>query len=308
MAILERMHLIIIQEVAREGSLTAAASRLNLTQPALSHAIRKLEIQLGVEIWRRTGRSLSLTQAGLQLLTIANRLLPQFTQAEERIRQFAKGERGKLRIGMECHPCYQWLLKIVAPYLDAWPQVDVDVRQKFQFGGIGALFSHEIDMLVTPDPLFKPGLRFTPVFDYEQVLVVGPAHPLRDLAFITPPQLANETLITYPVPTERLDIYTQFLTPAGISPRQHKPIETTDIMLLMVAHGRGVAALPRWLAEEYAASFNLHPIRLGERGIEKQIFLGLRETDLEIDYIQGFIDLAAANNPRPPHPENARFT
>lgn len=296
MAVLERMHLIIVQEVAREGSLTAAASRLNLTQPALSHAIRKLESQLGVDVWRRAGRSLQLTQAGMQLLAIANRLLPQFTQAEERIRQLAKGERGKLRIGMECHPCYQWLLKVVAPYLDDWPHVDVDVRQKFQFGGIGALFSHEIDVLVTPDPLFKPGLSFTPVFDYEQVLVVGPAHPLRDAAFLTPPQLADETLITYPVPTERLDVYTQFLTPAGISPRQHKPIETTDIMLLMVAHGRGVAALPRWLAVEYAPVFNLHPIKLGAKGINKQIFLGLRETDTDIDYMRGFVELAAARN------------
>lgn len=308
MAVLERIHLTIIQEVAREGSLTAASKQLNLTQPALSHAIRKLELQLGVDIWRRAGRNLQLTQAGKQVLAIANRLLPQFTQAEERIRQFAKGERGKLRIGMECHPCYQWLLKVVAPYLDSWTQVDVDVRQKFQFGGIGALFSHEIDLLVTPDPLFKPGLSFTPVFDYEQVLVVGPNHPLRDADYLVPQQLADETLITYPVPTERLDIYTQFLTPAGISPRQHKPIETTDIMLLMVAHGRGVAALPRWLAEEYAPAFQLHPLRLGKKGIDKQIFLGLRETDADIDYIQGFIDLAAASNPRLAGPPAEAFT
>lgn len=297
MAILERIHLAIISEVERQGSLTAAAGRLNLTQSALSHAIRKLEDQIGVDIWRREGRSLLPTQAGEYLLAVANRLLPQFSHAEERLRQFAQGERGKLRIGMECHPCYQWLLKIVAPYLDDWPRVEVDVRQKFQFGGIGALFGHEIDMLVTPDPLFKPGLRFTPVFDYEQVLVVGPNHPLRDAEFVAPHQLAEETLITYPVATDRLDIYTQFLMPAGISPRQHRPIETTDIMLLMVAHGRGVAALPRWLVEEYAASFDVRPIRLGRDGVAKQIFLGQREADADIDYMRAFIDLASAHRP-----------
>jgi LysR family transcriptional regulator for metE and metH len=297
MAVLERIHLTILQEVEREGSLTAAAGKLYLTQPALSHAIGKLEKHLGVEVWRREGRSLQLTQAGAFLLTVANRLLPQFTQAEERLRQFAKGERGKLRFGMECHPCYQWLLKVVAPYLESWPDVDVDVRQKFQFGGIGALFCHEIDMLVTPDPLFKPGLRFTPVFDYEQVLVVGPGHKLRDAEFLRPQQLAGETLITYPVPIERLDIYTQFLMPAGVSPRLHKPIETTDIMLLMVAHGRGVAAMPRWLAEEYAPRFNLHPLRLGREGIAKQIFLGQREADTEVDYMRAFVELAAAHYP-----------
>jgi len=295
MAVLERIHLAIISEVERQGSLTAAAQRLNLTQSALSHSIRKLEDQLGAELWRREGRSLQPTQAGAFLLSVANRLLPQLSHAEDRLRQFAQGERGSLRIGMECHPCYQWLLKIVAPYLDRWPRVEVDVRQKFQFGGIGALFGHEIDMVVTPDPLFKTGLRFTPVFDYEQVLVVGPDHKFRGADFILPGQLAEEILITYPVATDRLDIYTEFLMPAGITPKLHKPIETTDIMLLMVAHGRGVAALPRWLVEEYAPRFDVFPVRLGPAGIAKQIFIGLRESDAEIDYMRGFIDLAAGH-------------
>jgi LysR family transcriptional regulator for metE and metH len=295
MAVLERIHLAIISEVERQGSLTAAARQLNLTQSALSHAIRKLETQVGVDIWRRENRSLQSTQAGEYLLAVANRLLPQLSHAEERLRQFAQGERGKLRIGMECHPCYQWLLKIVGPYLDDWPKVEVDVRQKFQFGGIGALFGHEIDMLVTPDPLFRPGLRFTPVFDYEQVLVVGPNHRLRGTEYVEPYQLAEETLITYPVAIDRLDIYTQFLMPAGINPRRHRPIETTDIMLLMVAHGRGVAALPRWLVEENAANFDVKPVRLGRDGVAKQIFLGQREADADIDYMRAFIDLASTH-------------
>lgn len=295
MSILERIHLSIIREVDRQGSLTAAASQLNLTQSALSHSIRKLEDQIGIPVWHREGRSLRPTQAGEWLLAVANRLLPQLTHAEERLRQFAKGERGNLRIGMECHPCYQWLLKIVAPYLDAWPRVDVDVRQKVQFGGIGALFGYDIDLLVTPDPLFKPGLRFEPVFDYEQVLVVGPDHGLRGARYVEAKQLADETLITYPVPTDRLDIYTRFLMPAGVAPKRHKEIETTDIMLLMVSHGRGVAALPRWMVEEFGGKFGVSPVRLGPDGVGKQIFLGFREADADIDYLRAFVDMALSH-------------
>jgi LysR family transcriptional regulator, regulator for metE and metH len=291
---IERIHLAIIREVERQGSLTAAAEHLFLTQSALSHSIKKLEQQLGTDIWLREGRSLRLTQAGQYLLAVANRLLPQLSLAEERLRQFAQGERGTLRIGMECHPCYQWLLKVVSPYLADWPDVDVDVKQKFQFGGIGALFGYEIDMLVTPDPLYKPGLIFKPVFDYEQVLVVHNQHALAKLAYIAPEQLSNETLITYPVETDRLDIYNQFLQPAGISPHVHKPIETTDIMLQMVASGRGVAALPRWLVEEYQSRFDVTPVQLGKQGIAKQIYLGIRETDVETDYVQAFINLASS--------------
>ena len=300
---LERIHLAIVQQVDKLGSLTAAAEALFLTQSALSHSVKKLEQQLGTDIWLREGRSLRLTQAGEYLLQVANRVLPQLELAETRIGQYAEGERGSLRIGMECHPCYQWLLKIVSPYLARWPDVDVDVKQKFQFGGIGALFGYEIDLLVTPDPLYKPGLRFTPVFDYEQVLVVSRGHPLAGVAYVKPEQLTKEVLITYPVAIDRLDIYTQFLMPAGITPRRQKAIETTDIMLQMVASDRGVAALPRWLAEEYADKMPVVPLRLGRGGIAKQIFLGCREADVDIDYLKAFVEIA-----REPAPAPARVT
>ena len=295
---IERIHLHIVQQVEKQGSLTAAAGVLHLTQSALSHSMKKLEQQLGTDIWLREGRSLRLTQAGQYLLAVAHRVLPQLSLAEERLSQFAQGERGTLRIGMECHPCYQWLLKVVSPYLDAWPDVDVDVKQKFQFGGIGALFGYEIDLLVTPDPLYKPGLKFEPVFDYEQVLVVAQGHALASRAYVLPEQLTQEVLISYPVEIERLDIYNQFLLPAGVTPKRHKTIETTDIMLQMVASGRGVAALPRWLVDEYATKMNVVPVRLGETGIPKQIFLGAREADTAIDYVRAFIELAR----RPPAP------
>jgi LysR family transcriptional regulator for metE and metH len=301
---LERTHLAIVREVEKQGSLTAAASVMCVTQSALSHSMKKLEQQLGTVIWLREGRSLRLTQAGQYLLAVANRVLPQLTLAEDTLRQFAQGQRGTLRIGMECHPCYQWLLKVVSPYLAAWPDVDVDVKQKFQFGGIGALFGFEIDLLVTPDPLDKPGLKFEPVFDYEQVLVVSCSHKLAKAQYIKPQQLMNEVLITYPVATDRLDIYNQFLLPAGVTPLRHKAIETTDIMMQMVASGRGVAALPRWLVQEYAGKVDVAPIRLGPNGIAKQIFLGARETELGTDYLKAFIELAresAASHPARPH-------
>lgn len=289
---IERIHLVIIRELDRQGSLNAAANVLCLTQSALSHAIQKLEDILGLEIWVKDGRKLRLTQAGLSLLKLSQRVLPQLEQADECLRQFAKGQRGALRIGMECHPCYQWLLTVVSPYFEQWPDVDVDVKQKFQFGGIAALFSHEIDILVTPDPLHKIGLIFEPVFDYEQVLVVGRRHIWANNSFVLPEQLASEVLITYPVETDRLDIFSRFLGPAGIQPKSHKFIETTDIMLQMVASGRGVAALPRWLVQQYAQHLDVSAVSLGPKGLQKQIFLGMREQDKNILYLKAFLTLA----------------
>ncbi len=298
---LERTHLAIIRAVEQHGSMTAAAETLHLTQSALSHTMRKLEDQLGVAIWHREGRRLRLTQAGDLLLKLAERLLPQLERAEDHLRQIARGERGALRIGMECHLCYEWLRRIVSPYLAAWPAVDVDVKQQFQFGGIAALFAHEIDLLVTPDPLYKPSLVFEPVFEYEQVLVVGASDRLSRGDQVEPSQLADRVLFTYPVETDRLDIFNLFLRPAGISPKRHKTIENTDIMLQMVANQRGVAALPRWIVEEYSQKLDLTALRLGKQGVTKQIFLGVREADAATDYVRAFI--AQARRHRHTHTE-----
>lgn len=289
---LDRIHLQIVREVDRQGSMTAAAASLHLTQSALSHAMRKLEAALGAALWLREGRRLKPTDAGRHLLDVANHVLPQLEHAEDHLRQMAQGTRGTLRIGMECHPCYQWLLKVVAQYLPQWPDVDVDVKQRFRFGGISALRDHEIDLLVTPDPEPRPGLQFEPVFDYEQVLVVPRAHRLARLHHVEPEQLADEVLITYPVHTERLDIYTLFLTPAGITPREHRTLESTDLIFEMVACGRGVAALPRWLVEERMKSVAIAPVRLGRHGVPKKIHLGLRRGDMAQAWFSAFVQVA----------------
>src|SRR3954463_7603045 len=148
MAVLERAHLSLLREVEQQGSLTAAARRRRPPQSALSHTVSKLEQKLGIPVWEREGRGLRLTRAGRYLMSVSQRLLPQLEHAELVLSQFARGERGTRRIGRGGRPCYPWVLKVVEPYLHAFPDVDLDVKQKFQFGGIGALFGHEIDMQV----------------------------------------------------------------------------------------------------------------------------------------------------------------
>lgn len=117
----ERGHLRILREIERQGSLTEAARALHLTQSALSHKMHKLERLLGAPLWVKEGRHLRLTQAGEYLLREARRILPQLERVDEVLGQYARGEKGTLHIGMECHPCYQWLLRVVSPFLARWP-------------------------------------------------------------------------------------------------------------------------------------------------------------------------------------------
>ncbi|MBT0587652.1 LysR family transcriptional regulator [Alteromonas oceanisediminis] len=291
---IDRQHLHILHAIAHTGTLTEAASELCLTQSALSHAIKKLEQQFAIKVWNKSGRRVQLTQSGELLLSFAKRVLPQFEHVETQLQQIAKGERGTLRIGMECHPCYQWLLTVIKPYIQQYPDIDVDVRQQFQFSALGALLEFDIDLIITPDPLHHEQIDYQPVFDYEHVLAVSAHAKLADRAFVEPMDLRDETLITYPVEQSRLDIFSRFLTPVGGSVKRHKIIETTEIMLHMVAANRGVAALPRWLVNQYAPVIPIKAVSLGEHGIQKSIYLGTRKHGDNPPFLQAFTSLAKA--------------
>ncbi|WKL56550.1 LysR family transcriptional regulator [Asticcacaulis sp. ZE23SCel15] len=291
---LDLQHLSILREVDRTGSLTAAANKLNLSQSAVSHAVRRFEDRFGIALWEKDGRGVRLTQAGQYLLAVANRVLPQIDHAERVLSEFAQGRRGALRVGMECHPCQQWLTRVLDPYLRQWTEVDLDVTTAFKFGGIAALLGHEVDLIITPDPITHPSLTFVPVFDYEIILAVAKHHPLAGKTVASPSDLSSETLITYPVAVERLDIFTQFLVPAGCRPKRHRTVETSELMLQMVDAGRGVSAMPDWLLQEMPLGARAHAVRLGEKGIPKSIHVGLRKDDSDVPYIEGFIDIAKA--------------
>jgi len=121
------------------------------------------------------------------------------------------------------------------------------------------------------------------------MLVVSAGHPLAGREAITPEDLLDVTLLTFPVPPERLDILVQFLNPAGIRPARIKKIESVELMLTMVDLGRGACVLPEWLADNYRQGMTLQKIRLGEQGIRKKLFVALRGQDREIAYMQQFI-------------------
>lgn len=293
---IERIHLAILRSIQRTGTLAGASDELCVTQSALSQSIKKLEQQFSVPLWEKSGRTIRLTEAGEYLLNVANRVLPQLEHADSVMKKFSVGARGVLRIGMECHPCYRWLLQVISPYLKAWPEVDVDVRKQFTFKGLAALYQYEIDVLVTPDPIFRKGVQFIPVFNYEQVLVVSKNHPFASKEWIEPSDMSRETLLTYPIEKERLDIFRDFMTPAKILPKKHSHVEDTDILLQMVASGRGVSALPRWLVEEYRTQFGVCPVSLGKNGVHQSIYLGIRDEEYQPNYLKSFLEMAGASN------------
>lgn len=292
---LERNHLHIIKEVNRLKSVTAAAESLNLSQSAVSHTIAKLERRFGVKLWHRKGNTLVYSQAGLYLLSLADKMVTEFEHAERVLQEFAQGRRGIMRIGMECHPCEQWLMGKIQQFLKAWPEVDVEIKSAFRFDGIAALKANEIDVLITPDPINTEGLNFRSVFNYNLCIVVSEQNPLYNKEFVTAQDLENQILYTVPVGYNRLDVYTRFLDPANVQPKRRVPIESTEMMLQLVSANRGVAVLPEWLVSSHESRLGIKGIRIGNKGLQKSVNVGVRDDDLQLDYVKGFIESTRSN-------------
>ena len=119
-------------------------------------------------------------------------------------------------MAIECHSCFEWLLPAINDYREQWPDVELDISGGFSFAPLPALARGELDLVVTSDPLPDLGLSYYPLFSYESKLVLPAKHVLVDKKTIQPADLTNETLIAYPVDRHRLDIFSQFLDPAGV--------------------------------------------------------------------------------------------
>ena len=248
------------------GVLSRAADMLNLTQSALSHQIKGLEDQAGVDLFVRRTKPLKLSAAGQRLLKLANRVLPEVEATEEEFRSLLAGKSGRLHIAIECHACFEWLFPVLESFRKAWPDVDVDIRPGLAFDALPALAREEVDLVVSSDPEEHPDLEFSPLFDYEPVFVASSQHALAQKSWISAQDFRDEILITYPVDRPRLDVFSQLLMPAKVEPRAVRQVELTAVILLLVASNRGVAVLPDWVVREvrYNSDYVTRP--LTERG------------------------------------------
>lgn len=288
---IEQSHLKIMLALHEKGTLTQAADSLYLTQSALSHQIRYLEQKLNVKLWQRCGRRLRLTVAGELLLRSARQVLPTLQQTEQALKAMGSGQLGVLRIGVECFPCHEWLTQVVAKFLQAAPNIDIDIIRQFQFSGLEGLLNHHIDLLISPDINEHDSLNHIALFDYEQVLLVADTHPLAAYNEVKAVQLTSEVLLTFPIEKQRLDIFREFLLPEKVQPKGHKQIESLAIILQMVELSRGVSVLPEWLADSYMTQYKVKKIRIGNQGIMSTLYACVKKQDSSVPFISQFITL-----------------
>jgi LysR family transcriptional regulator for metE and metH len=289
---LELKHLRTIKAIHEAGGLARAAEVLNTTQSALSHQIKGLEEQVGVDLLVRRSKPVTLSPAGQRLLRAAERILPEIAALVEEFNGLRSGKTGRLHIAIECHACFDWLFPVLEQFRLAWPDIDVDIRAGFAFEGLPALMREEVDLVISSDPENLAGIVFNPLFDYQPTFVAAKSNPLAQKPYILAEDLRDQVLITYPVDRSRLDVFTLLLGPALVEPRAVRQVELTSVILMLVASDRGVAVLPDWVLRGIKFRPDYVTRSLTKAGMTKRIFAATRREDAAKPFIAHFLKLA----------------
>jgi LysR family transcriptional regulator, regulator for metE and metH len=285
----EIRHLRTLIAVTETGNLSKAAKRLHLSQPALSHQIKALEEQAGVEVFQRKSNPIRLSPAGERLLGVAYDVEKLLQQAARDVARIAEGKAGQLRIAVECHSCFDWLMPSMDAFREGWPEVEMDIVSGFQADPVGLLAENQADLVIVSSARPREGVAYHPLFRYEVLALLARQHPLTHKAYLTAKDFQKETLVTYPIPDDRIDVIREILAPAGIVPARRKT-ELTVAILQLVASQRAIAAMPGWAVQPFLDRdyVTARPIR--KNGLFANLYVATTTSAAHAAYMREFLD------------------
>ncbi len=277
--------------IAEAGTISRAADRVHLTQSALSHQLKALESHYGVAMVTRDGQSVKLTEPAQRLVQLAHAVFGEIQAAEREVAKIAAKPVGTLRIALECHTCFDWLMPVMDAFRASWPQVELDLVSGFHPNPLALLTEGKADMVIGTERKSRRNLVYHPLFRFEILAVLPTDHPLRAKPFLSAVDFAEDTLITYPVPEDRIDLIRYVLKPAHIHP-QRRTTELTIAILQLVASRRGVAALPSWGISNYLRYGYVIARRIGKKGLWNDLYGVTTERVARHPFIRDFLDTA----------------
>ena len=269
------------------GSLSAAAERLHLTQPAVSKRIQALEKSLDVQLFDRLGQRLRLTEAGEVLLPKARELLAAREDATRALDDLAAGVAGRLRLATSHHIGLHRLAPVLKAFVRAYPDVSLGIRFEDSEAAHDLVAGHACDLaVVTLAPTStKPGqqhpaspLQMNPVWRDPLVFVAAEEHPLASERQVSLAQLAEHPAVLPGLATYTGRIVADLFGRQQLTLRQSMSTNYLETIGMLVATGLGWSVLPETLLGEGLVRLNvaspplertLGTVRLSDRTVSR---------------------------------------
>lgn len=252
--------------LAEELHFGRAASKLAMTQPPLSSAIKALEEELEVQLFIRDSKHVELTQAGSAFLDEARQILERVAQASNIAKVVAKGMHGRLDIGVTGSLIYREVPTLVQQFNLEMPGVDVLLREMSSADQLNELLRGQIHAGFVNASTVPPQLACTPMREDEFVLCLPENHPKARRTKIDLKQLANERFVMFSrdVAPANHDNVIAIFSRAGIQPQTVHAARQWLTIVAMVANGLGVSLVPKSLTRSRVQGVKFIPIS-GER-------------------------------------------
>jgi DNA-binding transcriptional LysR family regulator len=279
--------------VSRERSFSRAAQALHRTQPAVSQAVRRLEVELGEPLFDRSSKDGSMTAAGRVLYDYAQQMLNLRHNANSAIRELRDLHRGKLSLSANEYTVTS-LLPLIPIFRARHPHIKVEVKRSLASRISQEVLNREVEIGVVS---FKPtdqNIKAIPVATDELALIVAPDHPLAQKEIVSVRELGAEAFIAHNVPSpyrERvIKTFEKYRTPLNIS----MELPTLEAIKRLVENGMGVALIPRLTAQTEIGRGHLVGLSVREMRLERRLHLIFRKGATLSHAAKAFLRVARA--------------
>lgn len=264
-------HLVSFVAVAESLNFSRAAEELHVAQPAVSQQIRALELELGVTLFDRIGKRVSLTEAGRALLPYARQILATVEAAENEVRERSQLKRGKTSLGAPPTVSIHVLPARLMEFKQLWPGLDVTLREAGTETLLRLIEDGKLDLAIVATDVLPESVESTPFLEETYVLAVSPRHPfLGKRQTVKLADLSTEPFILFPEGYKLREVTLTACRRAGFEPKVALDGGAMQSALEFVGAGLGVALVPDLALTD---AQNVHAVRISDQNLKRELGL-----------------------------------
>lgn len=275
---------------AKTLNFTTAARQLNMTQPSVSQHIHALEQHFGTSLFTRSGRNLSLTDAGLALLPLAQRMVSLSVQIDETMESLKGEVHGHLLVGCTTTPGRYILPSLLANFLRRYPRVEATCHVTTRRNAVEMLREGELHVALAGVNEFSRDVEFRNLYSEPVVFIVPRDHPWAECDFIEPQALFEANFILREEGSGTRAVVAEGLAQAGISLDDFQPVLTlgsSEAIALSVQEGIGVGFVSQMVVTRLVQE-GVTVVRIAGLDLEQKIYMGRHARHPATNALQAF--------------------
>lgn len=286
---MEIKYLKLIKTIAEEGNISNSSDKLFLTQSALSHQLKDIESQLGVQIFSRSRNKWKLTGEGEELYKLAINVLNEIDKSINNIKSINDGSKGNLRLKTECYSFYSGMPAFIQKMGFLYPEISIDLMVEALGDPFSKIIDNELDVAVVTCQPQHDDLISLELFEDEIFALMHEEHQLGSNEYVSANDFKEINLIIHSLPIDSVTIYMHFLKVNKVMPRKIIPIPLTEVALELVSANMGVTCIPKWSVKDFQLPCSVIFKRISKYGLKRKHYLVFRKSDQNKSYMKDFV-------------------